>query len=163
MAREVDGQYVTFALDREVFAAPVAEVREILDYAPAFKIPNGPDHLLGLIDVRGQGVPTLDLRLRLGMGATQPTSQTRILVLDLPVEGRVLTLGLVADRVFEVITVAPNDIESAPDIGVAWSSDYIAGVVRRADGFVVLMDLGRLLSSEETGALRAASDLSQAA
>ncbi len=127
--RSGEAQFVTFSLDREVFAAPVAQVREILDYRAPSKIPNGPPHLQGLIDVRGQAVPTLDLRLRLGLGQTKPTTNTRILVLDVVLDDRVLTLGLVADRVFEVATFSFNEIEPAPDVGVRWRSEYIAGVV----------------------------------
>ncbi len=97
-----EAQYVTFALGREIFAVPVGVVREILDHEELFKIPNGPDYLMGLRDVRGQGVPTIDLRLKLGLTATEPTPNTRVLVLDIPFEGRLLTLGMVADRVFEV-------------------------------------------------------------
>ncbi len=160
---EVETQFVTFALGKEVFAAPVSQVREILDNCPAFKIPNGPAYLLGLIDVRGQGVPTLDLRLRLGLGATEPTPNTRILVLDLPVGDRLLTLGLLADRVFEVVAISPGDVEPAPDVGVKWSSAYIAGVVRRPEGFVVLMNLGSLLTTEEAAELGASAVLEHAA
>jgi purine-binding chemotaxis protein CheW len=149
----LEAQFVTFSLGEEVFAVPVEVVREILDYAEAFKIPNGPDYLLGLRDVRGQGVPTIDLRLKLGLSRTVPTPHTRVLVLDIPIEGRVLTLGLVADRVFEVTPFRAEQIEAAPDIGVRWRSDYIAGVVRRENGFVVIVDLARLLSREDTAAL----------
>jgi purine-binding chemotaxis protein CheW len=143
-----EAQFVTFSLGEEVFAVPVEVVREILDYAEAFKIPNGPDYLLGLRDVRGQGVPTIDLRLKLGLTKTIPTPQTRVLVLDIPIESRVLTLGLVADRVFEVTPFRPEQIEAAPDIGIRWHSDYIAGVARRENGFVVIVDLARLLSHD---------------
>jgi purine-binding chemotaxis protein CheW len=141
-----EGQYVTFALDREVFAVPVALVREILDFRQAFRIPNGPDYLLGLTDVRGHGVPTIDLRVRLGLAKTEPTPHTRILVINATIDGRELTLGLVADRVFEVSTFAHSQMEAAPDIGVSWSSSYIAGVVRRQTDFVVLLDISRLFS-----------------
>ena len=141
-----ESQFVTFCLGEEVFALPVAVVREILDHEDAFKIPHGPDYLLGLRDVRGQGVPVVDLRLRLGMSATVKTTHTRILVLDVPQTDRVLTLGLVADKVFEVTPFRQDQIEKAPDIGVRWSSDYIAGVVRRDNGFVVIIDLARLFS-----------------
>ena len=145
----IETQFVTFGLDADLFAAPVAQVREILDYRPAAKIPNGPSYMLGMIDVRGQGVPALDLRVRLGLAPIQPTTNTRILVLDVMLDDRILTLGVAADRVFEVITVASNEIKPAPDVGVPWQSDYIAGVVRRPEGFVVLIDLGKLLSSSE--------------
>jgi purine-binding chemotaxis protein CheW len=144
------GDFVTLALGREVFAVAVAYVREILDYRPPFKVPGGPDYLLGLIDVRGRGTPTIDLRVKLGLAPSPPDAATRILVLDIPIEGRVLGLGLVADRVIEVVSFATSEIEDAPEIGVSWRSDYIAGVVRRENGFVVLFDLPKLLTRAET-------------
>jgi purine-binding chemotaxis protein CheW len=150
-----EAQYVTFSLGDEVFAVPVTLVREILDYREAFKIPHGPDYLLGLTDVRGQGVPTIDLRLRLGMAKSAPTPHTRILVVDVSLEDRVLSLGLVADRVFEVAPFSASQLEAAPDIGVTWRSDYIAGVVRRTEGFVVLIDLPRLFSGTSPAILQA--------
>jgi purine-binding chemotaxis protein CheW len=148
-----EAQFVTFSLGEEVFAVPVEVVREILDYEDAFKIPNGPDYLLGLRNVRGQGVPTIDLRLKLGLSRTVPTPHTRVLVLDIPLADRLLSLGLVADRVFEVTPFRREQIENAPDIGIRWRSDYISGVVRRETGFVVIIDLARLLSSDDTAAL----------
>lgn len=151
-----DGDFVTLALGQEVFAVPVAYVREILDYRAPFKIPEGPGYLLGLIDVRGRGTPTIDLRVKLGLPPTAPDGATRILVLDVPVGDRILGLALVADRVIEVASFAAADIEAAPDIGVAWRSDYIAGVVRQQDGFVVLFDLPKLLTSTENALAKAA-------
>jgi purine-binding chemotaxis protein CheW len=146
MAVSVESQYVTFSLGEEIFAVPVSVVREILDHEEPFKIPHGPDYLLGLRDVRGHGIPVIDLRLRLGMNRTVKTPHTRILVLDVPVADRVLALGLVADRVFEVVPFRAEQVETAPDIGIRWRSDYIAGVVRRDVGFVVIIDLARLFS-----------------
>ncbi|MGF9693926.1 chemotaxis protein CheW [Rhizobium sp. 0TCS1.26] len=146
MAAASEAQFVTFSLGNEIFAVPVEVVREILDHEEPFRIPHGPEYLLGLRDVRGQGVPVIDLRLRLGMSATEKTPHTRILVLDVPVDGRVLALGLVADRVYEVVPFQREQIETAPDIGIRWRSDYIAGVVRRDAGFVVIIDLARLFS-----------------
>lgn len=146
-------QFVTLGLGAEVFAVPVEFVREILDFAQPFAIPEGPDYLLGLTDVRGRATPTLDLRLKLGLPAVPPTLSTRILVLDVPTGGRVLSLGLVADRVIEVVSFAQDRIEAPPEIGVPWRSDYIRGVVRQEQGFVVLFDLARLLTSQEAAAL----------
>ncbi|MFN7128732.1 MAG: chemotaxis protein CheW [Brevundimonas sp.] len=163
MAEAAEGQYVTFGLGDEVFAAPVGLVREILTYQAPSRIPNGPDYLLGLTDVRGRGVPTADLRIRLGMAAVEPTLNTRILVLDIPLEDRTLSLGLVADRVFEVAVFTADQIEASPDIGIKWRSDYISGVVRREDGFVVLIDLALLWSSTDTASLASLSDVDRAA
>ena len=146
MANTSESQFVTFSLDSEIFAVPVEVVREILDHEEAFKIPHGPDYLLGLRDVRGQGVPVVDLRLRLGMTKTEKTPHTRILVLDVQIGEKMLTLGLVADRVYEVTPFRYDEVEGAPDIGITWRSDYIAGVVRRNGSFVVIVDLARLFS-----------------
>ena len=154
---QTEAQYVTFALGEEVFAVEVEIVREILDYKEAFKIPNGPDYLLGLRDVRGHGVPTIDLRLKLGLSRTVPTPHTRVLVLDIPLADRLLTLGMVADRVFEVVPFRRDQIEKAPDIGIRWKSDYIKGVVRRDTGFVVIIDLARLLSAADTAMFSSAA------
>lgn len=141
-------QFVTFSLGEETFAVPVATVREILEHQEAFRIPYGPDYLLGLRDVRGQGVPVIDLRMKLGMTPAVKTADTRTLVLDVPIGVHVLALGLVADKVHEVTPFRRDQIEAAPDIGVCWRSDYIAGVVRRTIGFVVILDLLRLFSSD---------------
>ncbi len=150
-------QFVTLGLGDETFAVPVAYVREILDYRAPFSIPEGPGYLLGLTDVRGRATPTIDLRLKLGLPPAPPTAATRILVLDVPLADRVLSLGLVADRVIEVAAFQSEEVEAAPDIGVPWRSDYIQGVVRRDTGFVVLFDLARLLTSQEAAALPAAA------
>lgn len=156
-ARHGEVQFVTLGLGAEVFAVPVEYVREILDYTPPSALPEGPAYLLGLTDVRGRATPTLDLRLKLGLAAVPPTLATRILVLDVPVEGRQLALGLVADRVIEVAAFTPDEIEPAPDIGVRWRSDYMRGVVRRDTDFVVLFDLPRLLTSQDAAVLDAAA------
>jgi purine-binding chemotaxis protein CheW len=142
-------QYVTLCLGAEVFAVPVAQVREILDYRETFRIPEGPEYLLGLIDVRGRGTPVIDLRAKLRLSRVVPGPATRIMVLDVPIGDRVLALGLVADRVLEVASFSAAQIEGAPDVGVGWRSDYIAGVVRRDNGFVVVFDMAKLLTGDE--------------
>ena len=146
-------QFVTLGLGDEVFAVPVDYVREILDYARPFAIPEGPAYLLGLTDVRGRATPTLDLRRKLGMTPLAPTPSTRILVVDIPLEDGALSVGLAADRVIEVAAYQPEEIEPAPEIGVPWRNEYIRGVVRRDRAFVVLFNLVRLLTSEDVAAL----------
>lgn len=150
------GQFVTLGLDHEVFAVPVELVREILDMRQPFRIPEAPAHLAGLIDVRGQPVPVIDLRLKLGLPPHEASADTRILVLDVPVEERSLSLGLIADRVFEVTALDPGSVTPPPDIGTTWRCDYIAGIGRRGDTFVVIFELARLLSNEDVALLHAA-------
>jgi purine-binding chemotaxis protein CheW len=145
----VERQLVTLGLGDEVFAVPVEQVCEILDYRPVFAIPEGPAYFLGLTDVRGVGAPTLDLRARLGLPRVAPDLATRILVVSTRVGDRDLMLGLVADRVFEVATVTDEEIGPAPDIGPKWRSDYITGVVSRGGRFIVILNLQTLLASAD--------------
>ncbi|MEH3038697.1 MAG: chemotaxis protein CheW [Sphingomonas paucimobilis] len=142
-------QVVTFGMGEEVFAVPVTMVREILDYRPAFRVPGGPAWMLGITDVRGQGVPMIDLRMRLGLSPVEPTLATRVLIVDVVLADRMLSLGLVVDRVIAVATFERDRLESAPDIGLRWRSDYIAGVVREADGFVVIIDAAEVFSNDD--------------
>ncbi len=142
-------QVVEFGIGEEVFAVPVGLVREILDHKAPFQVPNGPEYFLGLTDVRGQGVPTVDLRVRLGLPAAEPTLSTRILILDIPLADRMLSLGVVIDKVLSVATIETARIESAPDIGVRWKSDYITGVVRNEGGFVVIIDVASIFTAQD--------------
>jgi purine-binding chemotaxis protein CheW len=141
-------QFVTLGIEQEVFAVPVETVQEILAIRPLFRVPDAPSYMAGLIDVRGRGVPVIDLRVKLGLPEKQATENTRIIVLEVSANGRSLVLGLIADRVFEVAAFDTKQIEAPPDIGVKWRSDYISGVGRRGDGFVVIFDLARLFSAE---------------
>lgn len=150
MQRLDDGsQFVTLGIDREVFAVEVHGVREILDLPEIARLPNAPAYLMGMIDVRGECVPVIDLRVKLGLPPVEPTRHTRILVLEVDIGGRPLVLGLMADRVFEVAPLDGGGMEPPPEIGVRWRSDYIRGIGRRGETFVVVFDLSRLFSSEE--------------
>ncbi|TBW37611.1 chemotaxis protein CheW [Siculibacillus lacustris] len=148
-----ESQFVSLGIGAEVFAVPVDTVLEILDMQPVFRVPETPTHVLGLIDLRGRSVPVLDLRTKLGLPAIPATETTRILVLEVAVAGRRLVLGLVADRVIEVMALDAADIEPPPDVGVGWRSAYIAGVGHRDGKFVVIFDLAQLFSTEDTNAL----------
>jgi len=158
-----DIQVVTFGLGTEIFAVPVSLVREILDYRETFHVPGGPDYLLGLTEMRDQGVTTVDFRLKLGLPRAEPTPATRILVVDVPLADRTLMLGLVVDRVLEVSSLHSGQLEAAPDIGVRWPSDYISGVVKRETGFVVLVDMSRIFSAQEAALLHATPSIPAAA
>ena len=142
-------QYVTLGVGEEVFAVEVHRVHEILDLVPVVRLPNAPDHVLGMIDVRRRAVPVVDLRVKLGLSATIATQHSRILVLDVDVGGRTIVLGLLADRVYEVTDLSDHAIEPPPDIGMRWRSDYIRGVGRRGQSFVIIFDLSRLFNEDE--------------
>jgi purine-binding chemotaxis protein CheW len=144
-----DTQFVMLGIDREIFAVPVETVVEILDMRDMFRVPDAPAHLAGLIDVRGRSVPVIDLRVKLGLPAKAVTEGTRIMVLEVPISGGQLVLGLIADRVYEVASLDDGKLEPPPDIGTKWRSEYIRGVGRRGEQFVVVFDLSRLFASDD--------------
>ena len=146
--------YVTLGVGDEVFAVDVAIVREILAYRPVVHLPNAPPFLVGVLDVRGCTVPVIALRLKLGLPAASITDDTRILVLEIDVEGRQLVVGLLADRVFEVAEFELDALEAAPDVGVRWKSEYIRGIGRLRGDFVIIFDMEHLLSSADVASLQ---------
>lgn len=156
-ARPASAQYVTLGVEQEIFAVDVALVHEILDVRPISRIPNAPAHLLGMIDVRRRTVPVIDLRTKLGLPPIPPSLTTRIVVLDVPLNGRMALLGLLADRVYEVTPLSEHSLEEAPDIGVRWRSQFIKGVGRRNGKFVIVLDVGRLFGSDEPMLLESAA------
>ncbi|HVI51877.1 MAG TPA: chemotaxis protein CheW [Candidatus Sulfotelmatobacter sp.] len=142
-------QYVTLGIDGEVFAVEVEMVREILDMRPVSRVPNAPSFMMGMIDVRGHTVPVICLRSKLGLPAVPPTEHTRIVVLEIPLGDHTRTMGLIADQVFEVTPLPEGGMETAPDIGTRWSSEYIQAIGRRNGAFVIVFDLTHLFSSDE--------------
>ena len=143
-----DQQYVTFGIDREIFAIPVALVQEILDLQPISRLPRAPDYLLGLMDVRGTGLPIIDLRIKLGLKSIEPTNRTRVIILESAGES-LPAVGLVMDCVFEVTNLGGLELQAPPSIGRKWRSDCVTGIGRRGDDFVIVLDLERLIASDE--------------
>lgn len=133
--------FVTFGLADELLAAPVEAVREVLAVPPLTRVPNAPPYLLGIIDVRGGSVPVIDMRRKFGLPPAATTDSSRILVLEVAMAGQPITIGALADRVFEVITMDDAALQPPPDIGVRWQSSAIAGIGRQDGRFVILLDL----------------------
>lgn len=144
-------QYVTLGVAESLFAVPVTRVQEILEPQPFARMPRAPMDFLGIIDVRGQSVPVIDLRLRLGMPAADDTLDTRIIVLDIAIDETMRKIALRADRVFEVAEM-DGALEPPTKIGSRWSTDCIAGVGRRNGAFVTVLDLDQLFSQDDVAA-----------
>ncbi|KFC75633.1 CheW protein [Bosea sp. LC85] len=148
-----NAQYLTLGIDQEIFGIDIRYVREILDLRPISKLPHAPDFLMGMIDVRGAGFPIVDLRTKLGLPRVDATEATRIIILDVPVKGRTTGVGFVADRVFEVTGLDKGQTEAAPDVGGRWQSNYIAGIGRKGEAFIVVFDLERLMANDDLSSL----------
>jgi purine-binding chemotaxis protein CheW len=114
---------------------------------PISKLPHAPNFLLGMIDVRGTSFPIVDLRIKLDLPSVAATDATRIIILDVPMGDRFVGVGFVADRVFEVTGIDESQIEPPPVVGGRWKSDYLAGIGKKGDGFVMIFDLSKLMAS----------------
>lgn len=145
------GQYMTFRLGNEMFAITVAQVREVLEIPPITKVPTAPEYMRGVVNVRGQAIPVVDLRLRFGLPETADTVHTRIIVMELQIDGEAAVLGGIADSVHEVIELEPGNINPPPRIAMRWRTEFIQGMGKRGDDFIIILDVNTVFSSEELG------------
>jgi purine-binding chemotaxis protein CheW len=142
-------QYLTFKLDGEVFAIDISMVREVLDFTTITKVPRTPEFMRGVINLRGSVVPVVDLRLKFGMAKTERTVNTCIIITEVSVDSETIILGALADSVQEVIDLDPDHIEPAPKIGTKLRTEFIKGMGKQNDKFIILLDINRVFSTDE--------------
>jgi purine-binding chemotaxis protein CheW len=147
-------QYLTFKLEDEVFATDIARVREVLEYSQVTKVPRTPDYMRGVINLRGHVVPVLDLKLRFGMQMTEQTVNTCIIIVEIHLDGEMTIIGALADSVQEVIEMDPSTIQPAPKIGTKLKTEFIKGMGKRDEKFVIILDIEKIFSGEELAAVQ---------
>ena len=153
-------QYLTFTLDQERYAIDIAKVREVLEFSAVTKVPRTPEFMRGMINLRGNIVPVIDLRLKLGLSRTERTVDTAIVITEVMVDGQPTVLGALADSVQEVIELDAASIAPPPRMGTRVNTDFIHGMARRDDQLLVLLDIDRVLSEDD---LRAVAEAPSAA
>jgi purine-binding chemotaxis protein CheW len=146
---ETPNQYITFKLGNELFAINVEQVREVLEVSTVTRVPSAPSYMRGVVNVRGKAIPVVDLRLRFGLSATEDTLSTRVIVMELQLDGEATVLGGMADSVHEVIELDPANINPPPRIAMRWRTEFIKGMGRRGDDFVIILDVNMVFASEE--------------
>jgi purine-binding chemotaxis protein CheW len=142
-------EILTLSLDGEIFAVEATHVHEILDLVPITEVPNSQPFVSGLINVRGKVVPLADLRLKFGMEQKPPTADTRIVVIEVEIDGNSTTVGIRADKVYEIAEVAASSLEETPRIGMRWKPEYIRCIGKRGSDFIVVLDIGRIFSQAD--------------
>jgi purine-binding chemotaxis protein CheW len=142
-------QYLTFKLDDEVFAVSIDKVREVLDYTTVTKVPQTPDFMRGVINLRGSVVSVVDMRLKFGMPRTEKTVNTCIIIVEINLEDETTVLGALADSVQEVFDLEPEQIEAAPKIGTKLNTDFIRGMGKRDEQFIIILDIDKVFTGEE--------------
>jgi purine-binding chemotaxis protein CheW len=152
------GKYMTFQLAGEDYGLEILKVREIIGLLDITRIPRAPDFIRGVINLRGRVIPVVDLRVKFGMDVTEATEQTVVIVLQVAVDGRALTMGVLVDRVLEVLSIDGAAIEPPPDLGRASvEGDFILGVGKTAHRVVFLLDIAKVLSGEDASQLARAA------
>ena len=147
-------QYLTFKLQDEIFALDISTVREVLDFTTVTRVPRTPDFMRGVINLRGSVVPVIDFRLKFGMTATEKTVNTCVIIAEVKVDNESVILGVLADSVQEVMDLENDQIEPAPRIGTHLKTDFIKGMGKHNDRFLMLLDIDKVFSPDELSDLQ---------
>ena len=142
-------QFLTFTLGREIFALDIGTVREVLELTSITKIPRTPEFMRGVINLRGHAVPVVDMRLKLGMSKGADTVDTCIIIVEIEFDGEFTVMGALVDSVREVFEMTPDAIEPAPKMGAAINAEYIKGMGRQNEQFIIIIDINKIFSAEE--------------
>ena len=143
-------QYLSFTLGEEVFAVDIAKVREVLEFTTVTKVPQTPDFMRGVINLRGGVVPVVDMKLKFGMGQTERAINTCVIITEVEMEdGDTAVLGALADSVKEVFDLHDGEIEPAPKIGTQLNTEFLKGMGKKDNEFVLILDIDRVFSVDE--------------
>jgi len=151
-------QYLTFNLGEESFALDVANVREILEFTNLTRIPRTPEFMRGVINLRGSVVPVMDMRVKFNLTRTEKTVDTCIIVAEVSLEGETIVLGALVDSVQEVFELEPDCIEPAPKIGAGLKTEFIKGMGKRDEKFVIILDIDSVFTADELELADSVSD-----
>ena len=145
-----EGKYLTFALAGEEYGIGILKIREIIGIMPITSIPRTPEFVKGVINLRGKVIPIIDLRLRFGMEPMEYTDRTCIIVVEINAHQDVtIQIGAIVDTVSEVLNIKGEDIEDTPAFGASLDTEYILGMAKVSGGVKILLDIDRVLNSEE--------------
>ena len=142
-------QYLTFKLENELFALEIGKVREVLDFTNITKVPQTPDYMRGVINLRGSVVPVVDLRLKFGMTMAEKTVNTCVIIVEVEMDGESVVMGAMADAVQEVLDLEPDQIEPPPRIGTKLNTDFIRGMGKHGDQFIIILDIDKIFTIDE--------------
>ena len=141
--------YMTFLLENELLALEVARVREVLDLCPITRVPNAPEYMIGVVNLRGSVIPVIDLRMKFGLPKTESTIDARIVILEIRRDGVEAVAGIMTDSVHDVVGIGEEQISPPPETGAHWRTEYIKGIGQYGDEFILLLDIHRVFVEQE--------------
>jgi purine-binding chemotaxis protein CheW len=146
---EMEGKYLTFTLADEEYGIGILKIKEIIGMMPITTVPQTPEFVKGVINLRGKVIPVMDLRLRFGMEPIDYNERTCIIVVEIDGAAGTIQIGLVVDTVSEVLNINSEDIEKAPTFGAKLNTDYILGMAKMEGGVKILLDIDQVISEED--------------
>jgi purine-binding chemotaxis protein CheW len=150
---EREGKYLTFTLAEEEYGIGILKIKEIIGMLPITSVPQTPEFVKGVINLRGKVIPVIDLRLRFGIGEIDYTERTCIIVVEIASQAGTVQIGIVVDSVSEVLNVKGDDIADTPTFGTKLDTEYILGMAKMEGGVKILLDIDKVLSADEVGML----------
>lgn len=151
-----EGKYLTFTLAEEEYGIGILKIKEIIGMMPITPVPQTPEFVKGVINLRGKVIPVVDLRLRFGMEEIEYTDRTCIIVVEISGDAGTVQTGIVVDSVSEVMNIKSDDIEDSPSFGVKLDTSYILGMAKMEGGVKILLDIDKVMSAEEIAELKKA-------
>lgn len=149
LAVSEQGQNLTFDLSDEILAVAVINIREIIRYGKLTKIPMVPEFIEGVINLRGNVVPVINLAVKFGLDVHPADKRTCIIIMEVTISDEPVSMGIVVDSVQQVIEIPEHEIEPAPTLGAKIQTNFIKGLARKEDGFIIILDISQVLSAEE--------------
>jgi purine-binding chemotaxis protein CheW len=153
LAERISGKYLTFDLAEEEYGLEILRVREIIGMMEITPVPRTPDYVRGVINLRGKVIPVIDLRLKFGLPYKEPDDRTCVIVVEVMSEGTTVQMGIVVDRVNEVVDVKGAEVEPTPNFGVSLDTTFILGMAKVGNKVKILLDIDRVLTSSEVAAI----------
>ncbi len=144
-----EGKYLTFNLGLEEYGIGILKIKEIIGLMPITPVPQTPSYIKGVINLRGKVIPVVDLRLKFGMERKDYTDKTCIIVVEIKGERGFMLVGIIVDSVSEVLNIKAGDIEETPIFGGGFENNYILGMAKMNGGVKILLDIDRILGTEE--------------
>ena len=153
-----EGKYLTFTMASEEYGIGILKIKEIIGMMPVTPVPQTPEHVKGVINLRGKVIPVVDLRLRFGMESIDYTDRTCIIVVEIAGQAGTVQIGIVVDAVSEVLNIKGEDVEDTPTFGIKLNTEYILGMAKMEGGGKILLDIDQVLSTQEIVALEKAAE-----
>ncbi len=148
-----EGKYLTFSMADEEYGIGILKIKEIIGMMPITTVPQTPEFVKGVINLRGKVIPVIDLRLRFGMESIDYTDRTCIIVVEIEGTAGTVQIGIVVDAVSEVLNVNGEDVEETPTFGAKLNTEYILGMAKMEGSVRILFDIDKVLSVEEISVL----------